>query len=150
MLESAANIVDERPDSAYVLLKQVDLNSFTREGDKALYALTHAKAKMYMGHSLVTDRVIPVAVEFFNAKGDTILYIESVIAQAYHLRSMELKDEAFSYIDSIAQTMPENIQKNLYQELLGFSFSDKDYVRSLDIIDRQIRLAEDDRERLNF
>lgn len=150
MLESAASIVDERPDSAYVLLKQVDLNSFTREGDKALYALTHAKAKMYMGHSLVTDTVIPVAVEFFNAKGDTILYIESVIAQAYHLRSMELKDEAFSYIDSIAQTMPENIQKNLNQELLGFSFSDKDYVRSLDIIDRQIRLAEDDRERLNF
>ena len=150
VLESAASIVDERPDSAYVLLKQVDLNSFTREGDKALYALTHAKAKMYMGHSLVTDTVIPVAVEFFNAKGDTILYIESVIAQAYHLRSMELKDEAFSYIDSIAQTMPENIQKNLYQELLGFSFSDKDYVRSLDIIDRQIRLAEDDRERLNF
>ena len=150
VLESAASIVDERPDSAYVLLKQVDLNSFTREGDKALYALTHAKAKMYMGHSLVTDTVIPVAVEFFNARGDTILYIESVIAQAYHLRSMELKDEAFSYIDSIAQTMPENIQKNLNQELLGFSFSDKDYVRSLDIIDRQIRLAEDDRERLNF
>ena len=95
VLERAANIVDERPDSAYVLLKQVDLHSFTSEEDRALYALTHAKAKMYMGHSLVTDTVIPVAVEFFNAKGDTAAYVESIIAQAYHLRSMELRDEAF-------------------------------------------------------
>ena len=46
--------------------------------------------------------------------------------------------------------MPENIRKILNQELLGFSFSDKDYPRSLDIIDRQIRLAKDKRERLNF
>ncbi len=150
VLKSAANIVDERPDSAYVLLKQVDLNNFTSEEDRALYALTHAKAKMYMGHSLVTDTVIPVAVEFFNAKGDTAAYVESIIAQAYHLRSMELRDEAFTYIDSISRTMPENIRKILNQELLGFSFSDKDYPRSLDIIDRQIRLAEDKRERLNF
>ena len=150
VLESAANIVDERPDSAYILLKQVDLNNFTSEEDKALYALTHAKAKMYMGHSLVTDTVIPIAVEFFNAKGDTAAYVESIIAQAYHLRSMELRDEAFTYIDSISRTMPENIRKILNQELLGFAFSDKDYPRSLDIIDRQIRLAEDKRERLNF
>lgn len=150
VLKSAANIVDERPDSAYVLLKQVDLNNFTSEEDRAFYALTHAKAKMYMGHSLVTDTVIPVAVEFFNAKGDTAAYVESIIAQAYHLRSMELRDEAFTYIDSISRTMPENIRKILNQELLGFSFSDKDYPRSLDIIDRQIRLAEDKRERLNF
>lgn len=150
VLESAANIVDERPDSAYILLKQVDLNNFTSDEDKALYALTHAKAKMYMGHSLVTDTVIPIAVEFFNAKGDTAAYVESIIAQAYHLRSMELRDEAFTYIDSISRTMPENIRKILNQELLGFAFSDKDYPRSLDIIDRQIRLAEDKRERLNF
>lgn len=150
VLESAVDIVDERPDSAYILLKQVDLNNFTSEEDRALYALTHAKAKMYMGHSLVTDTVIPVAVEFFNAKGDTAAYVESIIAQAYHLRSMELKDEAFTYIDSISGTMPENIRKILNQELLGFAFSDKDYPRSLDIIDRQIRLAKDKRERLNF
>lgn len=150
VLESAADIVDERPDSAYILLKQVDLNNFTSEEDKALYALTHAKAKMYMGHSLVTDTVIPVAVEFFNAKGDTAAYVESIIAQAYHLRSRELRNEAFTYIDSISRTMPENIRKILNQELLGFSFSDKDYPRSLDIIDRQIRLAKDKRERLNF
>lgn len=150
VLESAADIVDERPDSAYILLKQVDLNNFTSEEDRALYALTHAKAKMYMGHSLVTDTVIPIAVEFFNAKGDTAAYVESIIAQAYHLRSMELRDEAFTYIDSISWTMPENIRKILNQELLGFSFSDKDYPRSLDIIDRQIRLAKDKRERLNF
>lgn len=150
VLESAADIVDERPDSAYILLKQVDLNNFTSEEDRALYALTHAKAKMYMGHSLVTDTVIPVAVEFFNAKGDTAAYVESIIAQAYHLRSRELRNEAFTYIDSISRTMPENIRKILNQELLGFSFSDKDYPRSLDIIDRQIRLAKDKRERLNF
>ena len=150
VLESAANIVNERPDSAYVLLKKVDLNSLSNGKDKALYALTHAKANMYMGRSLVTDTIIPTAVSFFKAEGDTMAYIESAVAQAHHLRSIELKDEASSYIDSLVDNMPENIQKYLNQELLGFAFSDKDYSRSLEVIKRQIRLADDSNERISF
>ncbi|MDE6783514.1 MAG: hypothetical protein K2J17_07320, partial [Paramuribaculum sp.] len=149
-LEIAANIVDERPDSAYILLKKVDFNSLIGDKDKARYALTHAKANRYLGRSLVTDTIIPIAVKYFKDKGDTIAYLESVIAYAHHLRSIDRKDDAFSFIDSVVCNIPETNQKTLNQELLGFSFSDKDYSRSLDIIERQIRLADDNNERFNF
>ncbi len=150
VLEIAAKIVDERPDSAYMLLKKVDFNNLVDNENKARYALTHAKANTYMGRSLVTDTIIPFAINFYKDNDDTTAYIESVVAQAYHLRSIELKDEAFSFIDSVAYDMPERVQKELNQELLGFSFSDKDYSRSLDLIERQIRLADDNKERLDF
>lgn len=149
-LEMAADIIEERPDSAYILLKKVDFNTLTNDEDKALYALTHAKANMYMGRSLVTDTLIPVVVNYFKVKGDTSAYIESVVAQAHHLRSIELKDEAFSYVDSVADEMPGDIQKILNQELLGFAFSDKNHSRSLDIINRQIQLTANKDERFNY
>lgn len=150
VIEMAAKIVDARPDSTYILLKKVDFNSLLDDKNKALYALTHAKANMYLGRSLVTDTIIPIAVNYYKDNGDTIAYIESVIAQAHHLRAIEQKDEAFIFIDSIVCNMPANIQKKLNQELLSFSFLDDDYSKSLNIIERQIQLAKDNHERISF
>lgn len=129
-LTKAEKIMEQHPDSAYMILKGVDYEDLSTREQKARYALIHAKANMYMGYSLVTDTIIPVAVNFYKDNDDTTAYIESVVAQAHHLRSIELKDEAFSLIDSVAASMPDNIQKNLNQELLGFTFADKDYSRS--------------------
>ena len=114
LLETSARIVDERPDSAYMLLKNLDFNNLKDKKLKADYALTRAKANMYMGRSLVTDTLLSQAVDFYKAVGDTASHIESVIAQANHLRSLERKDEAWA------------------------------------LIDRQIKLAHDGSERLNF
>ena len=149
-LTKAEEIMEQHPDSAYMMLKDIDKEALSTKKEKARYALIHAKANMYMGHSLVTDTIIPIAINYFKAKGDTTSYLESVIAQAYHLRSVDLKEKAFHLIDSVAARMPDNIPKNLNQELLGFTFSDKDYSRSLDIIKRQIGLADNNNERLNF
>lgn len=150
LLETSARIVDERPDSAYMLLKNLDFNNLKDKKLKADYALTRAKANMYMGRSLVTDTLLSQAVDFYKAVGDTASHIESVIAQANHLRSLERKDEAWALIDSLVNDMPCYIQRQLNQVLLGFSFSDKDNAKALMIIDRQIKLAHDGSERLNF
>ncbi|WP_290077531.1 hypothetical protein [uncultured Duncaniella sp.] len=149
-LSKAEAIIEQHPDSAYMILKGVDYEALSTREQKARYALIHAKANMYMGYSLVTDTIIPVAVNFYKDNGDTTAYIKSVVAQAHHLRSIELKDEAFSLIDSVAASMPDNIQKNLNQQLLGFTFADKDYSRSLELIERQIRLADDNNKRFSF
>lgn len=150
LLETSARIVDERPDSAYMLLKNLDFNNLKDKKLKADYALTRAKANMYMGRSLVTDTLLSQAVDFYKAVGDTASHIESVISQANHLRSLERKDEAWALIDSLVNDMPCDIQRQLNQVLLGFSFSDKDNAKALMIIDRQIKLAHDGSERLNF
>ncbi len=150
LLETSARIVDERPDSAYMLLKNLDFNNLKDKKLKADYALTRAKANMYMGRSLVTDTLLSQAVEFYKAAGDTASYIESAMAQSNHLRSLERKNEAWALIDSLVNDMPCDIQRQLNQVLLGFSFSDKDNAKALMIIDRQIKLAHDGSERLNF
>ncbi|WP_289855757.1 LuxR C-terminal-related transcriptional regulator [uncultured Muribaculum sp.] len=128
----------------------MDFNNLKDKKLKADYALTRAKANMYMGRSLVTDTLLSQAVDFYKAVGDTASHIESVIAQANHLRSLERKDEAWALIDSLVNDMPCDIQRQLNQVLLGFSFSDKDNAKALMIIDRQIKLAHDGSERLNF
>ncbi len=50
-----------------MLLKNLDFNNLKDKKLKADYALTRAKANMYMGRSLVTDTLLSQAVEFYKA-----------------------------------------------------------------------------------
>lgn len=149
-LVQAMQVLEERPDSAYLLLKEVDYNLLGNDRDKADYALAHARANMYMGRSLVADTLLNRSMVYFKNACDTVSYIEAVIAQARHLRSLEKNTEAYDLIDSLLTEMPEDIRLTLNQELLGFSFADKDFRKSLKLIDRQIDLADNDAERFNF
>lgn len=149
-LVQAMQVLEERPDSAYILLKGIDYHSLDNERDKAVYGLAHAHANMYMGRSLVADTMLAQSMRFFKEAHDTASYMDASIAQAKHLRSLERKREAFRLIDSLSSEMPTGIQRMLNQELLGFSFEDKDFGTSLEIIDRQIKLADNEGERLNF
>ncbi|MDE7125231.1 MAG: hypothetical protein K2O12_01960, partial [Muribaculaceae bacterium] len=132
------------------LLKGIDYKLLSDEKDISDYILTHACANLNMGRSLVTDTMLMQAVDFYYSAGDTASYIKASIAQAHHLRSIEMKAEAYTFIDTLISKMPEGIQKDLNQVLLGFSFADKDFIRSLDIIERQIQLSDNDAERFMF
>ncbi|MDE6186519.1 MAG: hypothetical protein K2G17_00105, partial [Duncaniella sp.] len=57
-LTKAEEIIEQHPDSAYILLKDIDKETLSTRKEKARYALTHAKANMYMGRSLVFDTII--------------------------------------------------------------------------------------------
>lgn len=148
-LGAAMQVLDAKPDSAYVILKNVDYNSLS-DRDKADYALTRAEANMAMGRSLVADTLLPQAIAFYREAGDTASYVDAAVAQAMHLRSVERKDEAFAFIDSISAGMPVGLRRELNQELLGFTFMDKDFRKSLEIIERQIALAGSGAERYEF
>ena len=149
-LTNIQQILEERPDSAYILLKEIDYNSLDDEADKARYGLSHARTNLYMGRSLVADTMLVQSINFFKSIGDTTSYIDASIAQAMHLRALDRNTEASDLIESLSSEMPVNIRRQLNQELLGFSFADKDFEKSLEIIDRQIKLAENDTERLDF
>lgn len=149
-LQQAMQVLEERPDSAYILLKEIDYNSLGNESEKTDYALAHARANLSMGRSLVTDTMLGKAINFFRQEGDTAGYVDASIAQAKHLRSLEMNREAYSLIDSLSSEMPERIRRELNQVLLGFSFADKDFVKSLEILDRQILLARSENEKLEF
>lgn len=145
----ARQVLEARPDSAYMILKDVDYESLSDE-DKAAYALTRAEANMSMGRSLVADTLLPHALAYYAEAGDTVSFIDAAIAHAERLRAMDRKGEAFALIDSLAAGMPQQLQRELNQQLLGFSFIDKDFAKSLEIIERQIALSANGEERYEF
>ncbi len=73
-LTKAEEIMERHPDSAYIILKGTDYEVLSIREQKARYALILAKANMYMGRSLVTDTIIPFAINFYKDSGDTTAY----------------------------------------------------------------------------
>ncbi|MDE6808837.1 MAG: LuxR C-terminal-related transcriptional regulator [Muribaculaceae bacterium] len=146
-LSAAIQVLDERPDSAYMLLKDIDYNSLD-EKDKADFALTRARANMYMGRSLITDTLLNQSINYFKSACDTISYVDAVIVQAKHLRSLENINEANNLIEQMSTEMPDDIKKTLNLELFHFSIKDKNYIKSLEITEHLIKLADSDNERL--
>ncbi len=151
-LSEAKAIVNERPDSAYMLLKGIEYVKLDSDKDRADYILTHAFANIYMGRSLMTDTLLPEAISYYNASGDTVSASQAIIAQAYHLRSIEKFQLASDMMDSVYNLPSTSItgRRNINKILLDFSFKDKGFDRSLYIINRHLDLIDSKSERLEF
>lgn len=152
VISEAMSIVDERPDSAYMLLKDIEYSNLKSEKDKADYVLTKAKANMYMERSLMTDSLLPSAITYYTNESDSTSAFQALVAQAYHLRSIEQYEAANALMDSVydlSSPMSDN-RERINKVLLDFSFKDKDFNRSLYLIDRQLSLLNNDEQRLGF
>lgn len=148
----ATTIVEEHPDSAYILLKDIDYYNLRSDGDKAEYILTKAKANMYLGRSLMSDTLLQQAITYYTQVADTTSMFQALVAQAHHLRSIEQSDAANVLMDSvynIASSTAER-RKSINKILLDFSFRDKNFNRSLYLIDRHLSLLNDEDERFGF
>ena len=66
-LSEAKAIVNERPDSAYMLLKGIEYVKLDSDKDRADYILTHAFANIYMRRSLMTDTLLPEASHLYTS-----------------------------------------------------------------------------------
>lgn len=151
-IAEAKAVVEERPDSAYMLLKSVEYMKLNGDKDKADYILTHAYANIGMEKSLMTDTLLPKAIAYYNHAGDTVSASQAIIAQAYHLRAIEDNRSAFELLDSVYQLPTTDIEerKHINKILLDFSFKDKDFNRSIYIINRHISILNNEEERFAF
>lgn len=70
-LAAATGLSASRPDSAYVLLRQIDLNDFDADSLKAKYILTKAMTNLRVGRSLITDTLLNDAATYYYSAGDT-------------------------------------------------------------------------------
>lgn len=70
-LDTAAQLVRERPDTAYAILRDLDYDDFHSDSLKARFVLTKAIANLQVGRSLVTDTLLDEAAEYFRTSGDT-------------------------------------------------------------------------------
>ncbi len=70
-LAAASSLIGQRPDSAYVLLRQIDFNDLDADSLKARYILTRAIANLRVGRSLITDTLLNDAAAYYYSAGDT-------------------------------------------------------------------------------
>lgn len=74
-LESAARLVNVRPDSAYLILREIDYNDLDSDSLKAKYILTKAWTNLSVGRSLITDTLLNDAANYYISVGDTANWI---------------------------------------------------------------------------
>lgn len=151
-LAVAMNVVEQHPDSAYIILKDIEYGRLGNDRDRADYILIHAFSNINMGRSLITDTLLNYAISYYNASGDSLSTYHALIAQAHHLRSIEKFQLAYDMMDSVYNLQSTSIigRRNINKVLLNFSFKDKDFDRSLHLINRQLGLIDDDRERFEL
>lgn len=70
-LDRASQLVRERPDTAYAILRDLNYDDFDTDSLKARYVLTKAIANLRVGRSLVTDTLLDKAAEYFRESGDS-------------------------------------------------------------------------------
>lgn len=70
-LDSAFHLVNERPDSAYTILRDIDYNDLASDSLRAKYILTQALANIRVGRSLITDTLLNDAASYYISAGDT-------------------------------------------------------------------------------
>lgn len=69
ILTNADKLVDEFPDSAYVLLSNINLDEINAKGQKAEYALLLSKAKDKCFIDETDDSIINIAIDYYRDKG---------------------------------------------------------------------------------
>lgn len=110
--------IQERPDSALACLRQIDVSSFQRNKDKALYSLLYSMAldKNYI--DIASDSLIAPAVKYYSSHGDnyhrflTLYYQGRVFENAWNYKeAIDLYLEAEKVMDS---TIPDKYRSQLY------------------------------------
>lgn len=113
-IDTAESIAEVCPDSARQLLSHVDYFYLDNEY-KAKYALAKAIAHAAEGKSLVTDTLLPVAIDYYKSTGDTVRWLKSNILYVTHLQHGNQADEAKDVIDGAIAAIPADSIDLQYQ-----------------------------------
>lgn len=104
-LATASEIVGQRADSALILLNDIDPTTL-QDGEKAEYIVTKAIADIGNYRSLVTDSLLPFAISYYKASGDTLEWLKANRLYISYLHTRDRAKEAVCVIDSVIAAIP--------------------------------------------
>ena len=113
-LDRAEALVGARPDSAAIILADIDYLTLD-EDTRAQYILTKAQAHLLSSRSMVTDSLLPLAVARYTATGDTIRWLKANILYLHYLREMNRADEAIAILDDVIASLPADSIDRQYE-----------------------------------
>jgi len=127
-LESARRLIDEHPDSAYRLLREVDYTAFKADSLRAKFILTKALVNTKIGRTLITDSLLGDAVRFYYEAGDTANWIIATQSMAgYNFLKGDI-DGAMNLVDGlIARIHNPYFLWEAHSHRLEFSWTAQDY-----------------------
>lgn len=126
-IAQAESVVKERPDSAVILLRDVDVRHLTADSLRALYAVVNAWAKAGVGQSLITDSLLPDAVDYYRSVGDSLQWTLATRLAAAHLWTTDRHTEAYAMLDTVlAHDSNAGHQWEMHQQKLEFAALDRD------------------------
>lgn len=98
-LHLASEMLGHNPDSALILLNDIDYNSLSDDGLRADYIYTKAWAHSGTGRSLVTDSLIGFAADYYRQAGDTVKWTLSTRLLAAYLYINADPDSAMTVLN---------------------------------------------------
>lgn len=150
-LSSASRMVYEHPDSAYLILREVDYSDFDTDSLKARYILTKAIANIGVGRSLITDTLLDDAASYYRSAGDTAGWVAATqLLSGYDFMKGDSEPALRRLEEMSVQINNAELLWDTYLHMLEFSFYNGDYARAYNYADRLLRQTDVPEQILKF
>ncbi len=119
-LTQAELLLENTPDSALLILDDILTRSGLSDDTKASATLLTAKARLYKGESFLTVEGFDEALNYFEAKRDSVALLDMYQLAATKMRWIGYQDSASIYLDraiNIASETTSPTKSDLYIEL---------------------------------
>lgn len=123
-LDSAFHLINERPDSAYTILRDIDYRDLSSDSLRAKYILAKAWTNIRVGRSLITDTLLNDAASYYISAGDTAKWVmASQLLSGYDF----MKGDAESALRRLENMLPRiknpELRWDTYIHLLELSMN---------------------------
>lgn len=139
-LAAASRLAAERPDSAYIILRDIDYSSLRADSLKAEYILTRAMVNLRLRRSLITDTLLDDAVDYYISAGDTARWVVATqLLAGYDFMRGDSEAASRRLEDMARQVNSPELLWDTYMHMLEFSLYNDDYAGACDYSDRLLR-----------
>lgn len=127
-LHTAESIVHQRPDSAYLIIREIDYNDLEDDSLKAKYILTKAITNLRIGRSLITDTLLNDAAEYYVSVGDTANWVlASQMLSGYDFTTGNPEDARLRLANMIPRIKNQELLWDTYIHLLEIAINSRKY-----------------------
>lgn len=150
-LNTATRLANERPDSAYVILRGIDYNDLDADSLKAKYILTRALTNIRVGRSLITDTLLSDAAAYYISAGDTANWvIASQLLSGYDFIRGDSQSSLRRLEDMLPRIKNSELRWDTYIHLLEVSINSGNYAKACNYADWLLRHTDEPHDILKF
>lgn len=148
-LVEAHKLLRTNADSTLKLLRELDLNEFKTQRDRAYYALCYTQVYYWLDVHVTNDSLIKIAVDYYSEHGDSIERSKTCFFAAKVYESMGNRDEAMQYFNNAIKLAPFNdinLKLQIYTHkafMINNDSPDEDALNMYDEIKELAKLAGD-------